>query len=156
MINRLSHSRLGNISFIALVTISYFVPRSLRSLVTKYDIVPRAIKLISPRLSYENLYIAHKLQYLYQLIIQPTLTLVIFRKYWAALLKVYLTNARNFMIKHFECQHVKTNDTRSVDILSVNLQVRREQQLEILMYELKTKCYQTISNKNLYQRELQT
>ena len=48
-----------------------------------------------------------------------TLTLVIFRKYWAALLKVYLTNARNFMIKHFECQHVKTNDTRSVDILSV-------------------------------------
>ena len=57
MINRLSHSRLGNISFIALVTISYFVPRSLRSLVTKYDIVPRAIKLISPRLSYDNLYI---------------------------------------------------------------------------------------------------
>ena len=55
--NRLSHSRLGNISFIALVTISYFVPRSLRSLVTKYDIVPRAIKLISPRLSYDNLYI---------------------------------------------------------------------------------------------------
>ena len=46
MINRLSHSRLGNISFIALVTISYFVPRSLRSLVTKYDIVSRAIKLI--------------------------------------------------------------------------------------------------------------
>ena len=58
MINRLSHSRLGNISFIALVTISYFVPRSLRSLVTKYDIVPRAIKLISPRLSYDNLYIS--------------------------------------------------------------------------------------------------
>ena len=57
MINRLSHSRLGNISFIALVTISYFVPRSLRSLVTKYDIVSRAIKLISPRLSYDNLYI---------------------------------------------------------------------------------------------------
>ena len=57
MINRLSYSRLGNISFIALVTISYFVPRSLRSLVTKYDIVSRAIKLISPRLSYDNLYI---------------------------------------------------------------------------------------------------
>ena len=57
MINRLSHSRLGNISFIALVTISHFVPRSLRSLVTKYDIAPRAIKLISPRLSYDNLYI---------------------------------------------------------------------------------------------------
>ena len=57
MINRLSHSRLGNISFIALVTISYFVPRALRSLVTKYDIVPRAIKLISPRLSYDNLYL---------------------------------------------------------------------------------------------------
>ena len=61
MINRLSHSRLGNISFIALVTISYFVPRSLRSLVTKYDIVPRAIKLISPRLSYDNLYISYEL-----------------------------------------------------------------------------------------------
>ena len=57
MINRLSHSRLGNISFIALATIPYFVPRSLRSLVTKYDIVSRAIKLISPRLSY-NLYIS--------------------------------------------------------------------------------------------------
>ena len=57
MINRLSYSRLGNISFIALVTISYFVPRLLRSLVTKYDIVSRAIKLISPRLSYDNLYI---------------------------------------------------------------------------------------------------
>ena len=57
MINRLSYSRLGNISFIALVTISYFVPRSLRSLVTKYDSVSRAIKLISPRLSYDNLYI---------------------------------------------------------------------------------------------------
>ena len=56
MINRLSHSRLGDISFIALVTISYFVPRSLRSLVTKYDIVSRAIKLISPCLSYDNLY----------------------------------------------------------------------------------------------------
>ena len=57
MINRLSHSRLGMISFFALVTISYFVPPSLRSLVTKYDIVSRAIKLISPRLSYDNLYI---------------------------------------------------------------------------------------------------
>ena len=59
MINRLSYSRLGNISFIALVTISYFVPRSLRSLVTKYDIVSRAIKLISPRLSYDNLYLSY-------------------------------------------------------------------------------------------------
>ena len=58
MINRLSYSKLGNISFIALVTISYFVPRSLRSLVTKYDIVSPAIKLISPRLSYDNLYIS--------------------------------------------------------------------------------------------------
>ena len=57
MINRLSYSRLGNISFIALVAISYFVSRSLRSLVTKYDIVPRAIKLISPRLLCDNLYI---------------------------------------------------------------------------------------------------
>ena len=47
MINRLSHSRLVNISFTALVTISYFFPRSLCSLVTKYDIVSRAIKLIS-------------------------------------------------------------------------------------------------------------
>ena len=59
IINRLSHSRLGNISFIALVTISYFVPRSLRSLVTKYDIVSRALKLISPRLSYDNLYVLY-------------------------------------------------------------------------------------------------
>ena len=58
MINRLSHSKLGNISFIARETISYFVPRSLRSLVTKYDIVSRAIKLISPRLSYDNLYVS--------------------------------------------------------------------------------------------------
>ena len=48
MKDRFSHSRLGNISFIAFVTISYFVPRLLRSLVTKYDIVPRAIKLTSP------------------------------------------------------------------------------------------------------------
>ena len=52
----LSFSRLGNISFIALVTISYFVPHSLCSLVTKYDVVSRAIKLISPRVSYDNLY----------------------------------------------------------------------------------------------------
>ena len=56
MINRLSHSRLGNISFIALVAKSYLNPRSLRSLVTKYDIVSRAIKLISPRLSYTITY----------------------------------------------------------------------------------------------------
>ena len=62
MINRLSYSRLGNISFIALVTISYFVPRSLRSLVTKYDIVSRAIKLISPRLSCDNLYISTRVE----------------------------------------------------------------------------------------------
>ena len=55
MINRLSHSRLGDISFIALVTISYFVPHLLHSLVTKYDIISRAIKLISPRLSYERM-----------------------------------------------------------------------------------------------------
>ena len=76
MINRLSHSRLGNISFIALVTISYFVPRSLRSLVTKYDIVPRAIKLISPRLSYDNLYISIRKNVLYFFynIAQRTLT----------------------------------------------------------------------------------
>ena len=60
MINRLSHSRLDNISFIALVTILYFVPRSSCSLVTEYDIVSRAIKLISPRLSYDNLYILTK------------------------------------------------------------------------------------------------
>ena len=67
MINRLSHSRLGNISFIALVTISYFVPRSLRSLVTKYDIVSRAIKLISPHLSYDNLYILYIRTNIYQI-----------------------------------------------------------------------------------------
>ena len=57
MINRLSHSRLGNISFIALVMISYFVMSERSSIMTKYDIVSRAIKLISPRLSYDNLYI---------------------------------------------------------------------------------------------------
>ena len=66
---RLSYERRGDISFIARETISYFVsrddiifchkPRSLRSLVTKYDIVSRAIKLISPRLSYDNLYLSH-------------------------------------------------------------------------------------------------
>ena len=55
--NRLSHSRLGNISFIARGTISCFLPSLLRSLVTKYDIVLRAIKLISPRPSCDNLYI---------------------------------------------------------------------------------------------------
>ena len=60
MMNRLSHSRLGNISFIALVTLSYVVPRSRRSLVTKCDIVPRAIKQISPGPSCDNLYI-HKI-----------------------------------------------------------------------------------------------
>ena len=47
MINRLPHSRLGNISFVVLVTIPYFVPRSLCPLVTKYDIVSRAIKDMS-------------------------------------------------------------------------------------------------------------
>ena len=57
MINRLSHSRLGNIRLIALATISYFAPRSLRSLVTKYDIVSRAIELISPRPPCDSLYI---------------------------------------------------------------------------------------------------
>ena len=55
MINRLSQSRLGNISFIALVMILYFVPRSLRSLVTKYDIIPQEIKLITPRPSCDDL-----------------------------------------------------------------------------------------------------
>ena len=40
---RLSYERRGDISFIARETIS------------KYDIVSRAIKLISPRLSYDNL-----------------------------------------------------------------------------------------------------
>ena len=49
MINRFSHSRLGNISFIALVTISYFVHRSAALIRDKCDIVPRTIKLISPR-----------------------------------------------------------------------------------------------------------
>ena len=65
MINRLIHSRLGNISLIALVTISYFVPRSLRSLVTKCDIVPRAIKLVSPGPSYDNLYLSTSIMSFY-------------------------------------------------------------------------------------------
>ena len=65
---RLSYERRGNISFIALVTISYFVPRSLRSLVTKNDIVSRAIKLISPRLSYDNLYL-YIYMYIYNVLV---------------------------------------------------------------------------------------
>ena len=56
---RLSFERRGDISFIARETISYFVPRSLRSLVTKYDIVARAIKLILPSLEYDNLFITY-------------------------------------------------------------------------------------------------
>ena len=54
---RLSYEKRGDISFIALVTISYFVTSERSERGTKYDIVPRAIKLISPRLSYDNLYI---------------------------------------------------------------------------------------------------
>ena len=43
--NRLSHLRLCNIScFISVIAISYFDPRSLHSLVTKYDFVRQAIK----------------------------------------------------------------------------------------------------------------
>ena len=63
---RLSHERRGDISFIARETISYFVPRSLRSLVTKYDIVTRAIKLILPGLECDNLFIAYLCLYLEQ------------------------------------------------------------------------------------------
>ena len=63
---RLSYERRGDISFIARETISYFVPRSLRSLVTKYDIVSRAIKLILPSLEYDNLFITYLCLYLEQ------------------------------------------------------------------------------------------
>ena len=63
---RLSYERRGDISFIARGTISYFVPRSLRSLVTKYDIVPRAIKLILPSLECDNLFITYLCLYLGQ------------------------------------------------------------------------------------------
>ena len=63
---RLSYERRGDISFIARETISYFIPRSLRSLVTKYDIVSRAIKLILPSLEYDNLFIAYLCLYLEQ------------------------------------------------------------------------------------------
>ena len=63
---RLSYERRGDISFIARETISYFVPRSLRSLVTKYDIVTRAIKLILPSLEYDNLFITYLCLYLEQ------------------------------------------------------------------------------------------
>ena len=60
VINRLSQSRLGNIRFIALVTISYFVTSERSERGTKYDFVPRAIHLISPRPSYDDLYILYR------------------------------------------------------------------------------------------------
>ena len=56
---RLSYERRGDISFIARETISYFVTSERSERGTKYDIVSRAIKLISPRLSYDNLYLSH-------------------------------------------------------------------------------------------------
>ena len=56
---RLSYERRGDISFIARETISYFVTSELSERGTKYDIVTRAIKLIPPRLLYDNLYLSH-------------------------------------------------------------------------------------------------
>ena len=50
--------------FIAFVTISSFVIRSLRSLVTKYDIVSRVIKLIPPCPSCDNQYLSHTLAFI--------------------------------------------------------------------------------------------
>ena len=64
--HRLSYERRGDISLIARETISYFVTSSLRSLVTKYDIVTRAIKLILPSLECDNLFITYLCLYLEQ------------------------------------------------------------------------------------------
>ena len=54
---RLSYERRGDISFIARGTISYFVTSERSERGTKYDIVTRAIKLISPSLECDNLFI---------------------------------------------------------------------------------------------------
>ena len=63
---RLAYERRGDISFIARETISYFVASERSERGTKYEIVSRAIKLISPRLSYANLFITYLCLYLEQ------------------------------------------------------------------------------------------
>ena len=63
---RLSYERRGDISFIARETISYFVTSERSERGTKYDIVPRAIKLILPSLECDNLFITYLCLYLGQ------------------------------------------------------------------------------------------
>ena len=53
---RLSHQVRGDISFIARGTISYVVISECSERGTKYDIVTRATKLISPSLECDNLF----------------------------------------------------------------------------------------------------
>ena len=56
---RLSYERRGDISSIARETISYFVTSERSERGTKYDIVTRAIKLLSPGLECDNLFITY-------------------------------------------------------------------------------------------------
>ena len=63
---RLSYERGGDISFIARETISYVVTSERSERGTKYDIVPRAIKLILPSLECDNLFITYLCLYLGQ------------------------------------------------------------------------------------------
>ena len=65
IVYRLSYERRGDVSFIARETISYFVTSERSERGTKYDhdIVSRAIKLTSPRLSYDNLFITYLFPY---------------------------------------------------------------------------------------------
>ena len=63
---RLSYERRGDISFIARETKSYFVTSERSERGTKYDIVTRAIKLISPSLGCDNLFITYLCLYLGQ------------------------------------------------------------------------------------------
>ena len=56
---RLSYERRGDISFIARETISYFVTSERSERGTKYDIVTRAIKLLSPGIECDNLFITY-------------------------------------------------------------------------------------------------
>ena len=56
---RLLHEGRGDISFIARRTKAYFVTSQRSERGTKYDIVTRAIKLISPSLECDNLFITY-------------------------------------------------------------------------------------------------
>ena len=63
---RLSYERRDDISFIARETISNFVTSERSERGTKYDIVTRGIKLISPSLGCDNLSITYLCLYLGQ------------------------------------------------------------------------------------------